>query len=335
MKKYFELTFILILILCITIASSAQDLLPTSTTSQIIKHQYYTLSYSEPDEQAEWVFYTLTSDLVNGLQSRTADVRPDPKVSTTSAQLSDYKGSGFDRGHLCPAADMKINHEAMSETFFMSNMSPQHPSFNRGIWKKLEAIVRNWAIQEGRLYVVTGGVLASNIGSIGTNGVTVPAHYYKVVYDPTGEEKMIALVLPNEKGTKPLQTFVVSVDYVETLTGIDFFPALEDEIENKLEAKSDESAWKFVGYTSSSTSTSKSVATQCKGTAKSTGVRCKNKTTNVNGYCHLHQSQATGTVKQVNKTVTSSGRWQAITQAGTQCKRNAEAGGRYCWQHKK
>ena len=116
----------------------AQELLPTSTTGQIIKHQYFTLSYSEPHEQAEWVYYKLTPQLINGTQSRTDNFRTDPMVTSGSAQLNDYKGSGFDRGHLCPAADMKINRDAMSETFYMSNMSPQHPSFNRGIWKKLK-----------------------------------------------------------------------------------------------------------------------------------------------------------------------------------------------------
>ena len=163
---------ILTIILCISIASSAQDLLPTSTTGQIIQHTYYTLSYSEDHEQAEWVFYQLTPALVNGTTPRIDDFRPDPLVSTGSAQLSDYRGSGYDRGHLCPAADMKLNHTAMSETFFMSNMSPQVAGFNRGVWKKLEGLVRNWAITEGRLYVVTGGVLRPSDNSIGANRVS-------------------------------------------------------------------------------------------------------------------------------------------------------------------
>ena len=120
---------ILTIILCISIGLSAQDLLPTSTTGQVVTHTFYTLSYSEPHEQAEWVFYELTPALVNGSTPRKDDFRPDPLVSTTSAQLSDYRGSGFDRGHLCPAGDMKINHTAMSETFFMSNMSPQVAGF--------------------------------------------------------------------------------------------------------------------------------------------------------------------------------------------------------------
>lgn len=310
--------------------SFTQDLLPTSTTGQVIKHQYYTLSYSEPHEQAEWVYYILTPDLINGSVSRTDNFRPD--IKTGSAQLLDYRGSGYDRGHLCPAGDMKLNRTAMSESFFMSNMSPQHPSFNRGIWKSLEATVRNWAIEEGRIYVVTAGVLSRGLQEIGSSGVDVPQRYYKVVYDPTGAEKMIALVMPNQKGTKPLEEYVVSVDYVESITGIDFFPQLEDALETRMEADIDASQWEFKKYNSSSSSVS--TAVQCKGTAKSTGVRCRNTTTNTNSYCHLHQSQATGAVDK-SGTKVGGGRCQAITQAGMQCKRNAETGSKYCWQHKK
>ena len=316
---------------------SAQDLLPTSTTGQIIHHTYYTLSYSEANEQAEWVYYQLTPVLINGLASRADNFRPDPLVTTGSAQLSDYKGSGYDRGHLCPAADMKANSTAMSETFYLSNMSPQEPSFNRGIWAKLEADVRNWAMIENRIYIVTGGILTSNKGKIGIDGVTVPSYYYKVIYDPTEPQKMIALVLPNEGSQQPLQDFVVSVDYVESITGIDFFPELPDTLKDRLESRSDASAWTFTGYTSTSTTTSKSTSVQCKGIAKSTGVRCKNRTTNENGYCYLHQDEANGKVNTTTKPTTTvdNGRCQAITKAGTQCKRQAQSGSRYCWQHQR
>jgi len=324
---------LLVMLFTVSGIKASDDLLPTSTTGQVVKHTYYVLSYSEVHEQPEWVYYKLTASFVNGHVSRTDDFRPDPKVSTGSAQLYDYKGSGYDRGHLCPAGDMKMSRTAMSETFYMSNMSPQTPSFNRGIWKNLEATVRNWAVREGEIYVVTGGVLSEVKGKIGSNSVTVPAYYYKVIYDPTGDKKMIALILPNEKGTQPLQSYVVSVDEVEKLTGIDFFPELDDELENKLESRSDATLWSFKQYHySSSGSTKHSAAVQCKGIAKSTGQRCKNRTTNPNGYCHYHQSQAPG-AKTQTVTNQSSGRCQAITKAGTRCKRKASPGSRYCWQH--
>src|SRR5450759_3173211 len=334
--KIKSITLVLIFILSISYASTAQDLLPKSTTGQIIKHTYYTLSYSEPNEQAEWVYYELTPAFVNGSQPRKDAFRPDPMVSSGSAQLSDYQGSGYDRGHLCPAADMKLNATSMSETFFLSNMSPQEPAFNRGIWESLEATVRSWAITEGKIYVVTGGVLTSNKGKIGASGVSIPKYFYKVIYAPKGQGKMIALVLPNEKGIKQLKEYVVSVDSVESLTGIDFFPALSDSLENALESHSDASLWTFSQYTSTSSS-NKSSAVQCKGIAKSTSVRCKNKTTNANGYCNVHQGQVSGINNNTISTSPSSGdgRCQAITQAGTRCKRKAEAGSIYCWQHKK
>lgn len=164
------LTF-LILILCTSIASSAQQLLPTSTLGQIVKHTYYTLSYCEKDEQPEWVYYELTSEMVKGRQPRTDDYRTDEKVSSVSAQLEDYKHSGYDRGHLCPAGDMKLNLTSMSESFYLSNMSPQKKDFNAGIWNTLEDRVRKWALTSERIYVVTGGVLTSNKGKIGSNGV--------------------------------------------------------------------------------------------------------------------------------------------------------------------
>jgi endonuclease G len=226
-------------------SSSAQELLPTSTTGQIVRHTYYTLSYSEKDEQPEWVYYTLTAEMLKGKQKRTNDFRQDTLITSISAQPLDYKHSGYDLGHLCPAQDMKLNKTSMSESFLMSNMSPQKPSFNRGIWKKLEAKVRKWAITEGRIYVVTGGILTSNKGKIGLDGVSIPKYFYKVVYDPKGQGKMIALLLPNEKGRNPLQTYVVSVDSVESLTGIDFFPELPDTLENLLERNKDLSGWSF------------------------------------------------------------------------------------------
>jgi endonuclease G, mitochondrial len=236
---------ILILSHCLTFASSAQELLPASTTGQIYRHTYYALSYSEPDEQAEWVYYVLTPELIRGKQSRTDDYRPDSTITTVSAQLEDYRGSGYDRGHLCPAGDMKINMKAMSETFYLSNCSPQDRDFNAGIWNDLENKVRSYALASGRLYVVTGGVLMSNKGKIGRNKVSVPKYFYKVLFDPRGQGKMIAFLMPNENSTKPLQQFVVSVDSLESLTGIDFFPGLADSIENQLECQKNLNVWSF------------------------------------------------------------------------------------------
>jgi endonuclease G len=130
--------------------------LEPKSSGEIIKHSYYTLAYSEENEQAYWVYYVLTPEEINGTQTRTDDFRPDPAVSTGSASLADYSGSGYDRGHLCPAADMKLNKTSMSETFYLSNMSPQLAGFNRGIWSTVEDQVRNghWNLMDWMLQLV-------------------------------------------------------------------------------------------------------------------------------------------------------------------------------------
>jgi len=211
------------------------------SSGQIVRQAYYTLAYSEENEQASWVYYQLNSENINGTQSRTDDFRSDPAVSTGSASLSDYKGSGYDRGHLCPAADMTQNKTAMSESFFLSNMSPQTAGFNRGIWSVAENQVRKWALQYGELYVVTGPIFKNNIGTIGANEVTVPGYYYKIVFD--GNDKMIGLIVPHASSSKSLDEFVVTVDQIEQQTGIDFFEGLEDQLENNLEGKISTSGW--------------------------------------------------------------------------------------------
>jgi len=138
---------------------------------------------------------------------------------------------------------MTFNPEAMSETFYLSNMSPQVPAFNRDIWKSLESLVREWAEEDDSIYVVTGGILSESKGEIGIDRVTVPSKFYKVIYDLTGEKKMIAFILPNEKGMKQLSEYVVTVDSVQKVTGIDFFPCLPDTLKNRLEETSDISKW--------------------------------------------------------------------------------------------
>jgi len=314
------------------------DLAPKSAGT-IIKHTYYTLSYSEENEQPYWVFYQLTPDFLNSAIDRTDDFRADASVGTGYATLEDYKGSGYDRGHLCPAADMKLNDTSISESFFLSNMSPQDPSFNRGIWSKLESLVRTWCVDEDTIYIATGPVFKNNIGTIGSNNVTIPGYYYKAILDITGEKKMIALVLPNAKSSEPLESFVISIDSLESLTGIDFFPGLPDNIETTLEKSSNKNKWEWIATVSTTNPTPKSGSvqekstgsTQCLGTSSSTGQECKNVTTNTNGYCHVHQSQAPGYVKPASNGYV--GQCCAITKAGTRCKRQASDGTKYCWQH--
>lgn len=237
MKIIICLLFIILSISC----KSDSDIQPNDNISlepksegEIVKHTYYTLAYSEENEQAYWVYYQLTPDLINGSQTRTDDFRADPAVTTGSATLEDYKSSGYDRGHLCPAADMTLNKTSMSETFYLSNMSPQMPGFNRGKWSAVEDQVRTWALAFDGLDVVTGPIFKDNIGTIGVDKVTVPGYYYKVLYSES-KKIMLGLILPNASSSKSLEQFVVPVDQIEQQTGVDFFPGLEDKLENQLE----------------------------------------------------------------------------------------------------
>lgn len=222
------------------------DFLPTSTTNQIVIHDYYTLSYNEKYEQAEWVAYELKKSYVRSSNFDRPYFIEDPKVKTGSADWRNYKKSGYDKGHLCPAGDMGFAINAYNDTFFTSNISPQLHDFNGGVWNRLEQKVRYWATKYDGVYVITAGVLQPNLKTIGEEQVLVPNYFYKIVLDNSnGQYKMIAFLVPNEKSNKPLYEFVVSVDSIEKMTGIDFFPKLDDKTENSLEQRSDYKSWSF------------------------------------------------------------------------------------------
>lgn len=203
----------------------------------IVKHSYFTLSYSERDEQAEWVAYKLTKNNFYNRISRTNDYREDSLIPTGSSLLTDYYRSGYDRGHLAPAGSMKINQLSMSESFYMSNMSPQKAEFNRFIWKDLEELIRNWVTTSDSLFVVTGPLLDNPIAYIGTNNVAVPRAFYKTILGyKNSEPKGIAFIIPNERSTKPLSYFAVSIDQVEDITGIDFYYNLDKNFQQNIES---------------------------------------------------------------------------------------------------
>jgi len=226
---------------------AGMELPACSPGDQIVTHAAYTLKYDEDYEQAAWVAYRLTPDMLLPGCRRSDDFRPDPCVGTESALPGDYRKSGFDKGHLAPAADMAFSCRAMQESFYMSNMSPQRPSFNRGIWKELEELVREWARHGEGLYVVTGPVLKNgDYQVIGKNRVAVPELFFKVVLDNRECcRKAIAFVLPNRRSEMPIQYFAMSVNAAEDLTGIDFFPALDDDVEEQAESCLDLGRWEF------------------------------------------------------------------------------------------
>lgn len=221
-----------------------ESILPSSTTGDIVRHTWFTLSYDEDNEQAEWVAYELSKERLNeNWAARPNTFRPDPAVRTESATPRDYSGSGYDKGHLCPAADMAFDEKAIDETFFMSNMSPQVPAFNMGIWRELEELTRDWARKFKRLYVVTGPVLLNTqYPQIGFSKVSVPNAYYKVLLAPE-QQRAIAFILPNELGDSPIMDYACAIDKVEKVTGIDFFPNILKGMDEELEASLDKDAW--------------------------------------------------------------------------------------------
>jgi len=216
------------------------------TADTVLSYTGFDLGYSDLFEQAAWVAYVLTrrEALAGGLE-RTDDFRPDTSIFTGSADLSDYRGSGFDRGHLAPAGDMTWDMQAMSESFLMSNMSPQLPAFNRGIWRRLEEQVRAWAIEKESIYVITGPVLSNIDSVIGENNVGVPDYYFKVLADLSPpDHSFIAFLLPNTRLTVDLQRFAITVDSLESFTGYDFFASAPDQnVIRWLEARIEPGVW--------------------------------------------------------------------------------------------
>ena len=305
---------------------------------QIIMHTGYTLSYNPAFRIANWVAYELKAEETVAVVKRNDKFIPDPLLSSGPVSNSDYKGSGYDRGHLAPSADMCYSYQTMAESFYLSNMAPQNPGFNRGIWSKLEAQVRQWAVDDKAVYVVTGTVLTKGLPTIGNNRITVPALFYKVILDYTEPDiKGIAFIMPNEGSQEPLQHYVVTIDSVERVTGTDFFYQLPDEQEKIIERAVDLSKWSWTA-TKAQSKKDGSGSVQCKGETKA-GKQCKNKTTNPNGYCYLHQSQEGGVqtqdnqIKRASIKLTTSVQCSATTKKGKQCSRMTYSPNGKCWQH--
>ena len=209
-------------------------ILPAANDSTaVVHHSAYSLEYSESDEQARWVAYMLCRSRLDGPYNRRATAgcqfRGDKAVRTKSATPADYKGSGYSRGHLVPAADMKWDSLAQVETFLLSNISPQRDYFNSGVWNRMEMQVRRWAETYDTLFIVTGPLLTDcNPEHIGDNQVTVPTAFYKAVYIPSLNQA-VGFLIPHEKSKAPLHTFAMSIDELETKTGIDFFAGIPNE----------------------------------------------------------------------------------------------------------
>ncbi len=212
----------------------------SSQSERIVKHTGYTVSFNTQWRIPNWVAYELTSEEVQGVEPRGNNFMPDPNIYD-SPNSDEYKNSGYDRGHMAPAADMKWSKQAMAESFYTSNICPQNKNLNKGDWKDLEEHVRSMATKYDHIYIACGPIVSSNPKTIGHNKyidrVAVPDAFYKVILRQKGNSwSAIGFMMPNQAGHRPLKKYAMSVDDVEVVTDIDFFVALPDSIEEKIES---------------------------------------------------------------------------------------------------
>lgn len=221
---------------------------PKSRSEQIIRHKGYTVSYNSDYRVANWVAYELTNQEArsDAIERSNKFVR-DPMVKGASAENGDYTRTGYDRGHLAPAGDMKWSSQAMRESFYLSNITPQKPGLNRGVWKDLEEQCRMWAADNEKLLIAAGPVLASDLKRLGKNRVAIPRQFYKVIcMIQENKYEAVGFIFENKDyGETSLRSLMVPVDSVERLAQIDFFASLPDSIEDRMEAAVNQKAWSY------------------------------------------------------------------------------------------
>ena len=204
---------------------------------QVIQRTGYTLSYHVKNKTPQWVAWELTKEETRGNEERTNEFQPDPDVMGAKVVTYDYSHSGYDRGHMAPAGDMKWSKKAMQESFYMSNICPQDHNLNTEDWNDLENKSREWARRYGKVYIVCGPIYNGTRNEyIGDHRVKVPDAFFKVILiNHDWKQAALGFYFENKAGERPLSEYLVSVDKLEDMTGLDFFSALPDEIENRLE----------------------------------------------------------------------------------------------------
>ena len=224
---------------------------------QILKRKGYTTSYNSKTKTPNWVAWHLTKSHTYGSYQRSQEVfAEDESVKAPRATDNDYYNSRYDRGHMCPAGDNKWDKEAMTQSFLFTNVCPQNHGLNKYEWNDLEILCRDWAREYGAIDIVCGPLYSSggerySIGknnesqqkTIGRNKVWVPDAFFKVVLCRQGRPKAIGFVYRNEGKKQLMEEAVHSVDEIEAMTGIDFFPALDDATESRIEARASLSEW--------------------------------------------------------------------------------------------
>ncbi len=215
---------------------------------QVICYTGHTVSYNVDYKLSNWVAWELTAQEAKSKENeRSNKFIPDPTLKGQTALNEDYSRTGYDKGHMLPAGDVKWSAKAMRESFYYSNICPQIPGLNRGLWKDLEEQCRLWVKESGTLMIITGPVLDDNLKRLGKNRVAIPRRFYKVIATISNNTyEGIAFIMENKDyGRTTLKEVALPIDSVEAITGIDFFPTLPDQQENEMEAKINWSCWSF------------------------------------------------------------------------------------------
>lgn len=219
-------------------------IIPDSIPSDMLEYTGFSMSFNPRLHIPNYVAWELTADETNGTYSRSNRFAPDENVPA-SADTYDYLYSGYDRGHMAPAGDMKWSAQAMDESFLLTNICPQKNELNVGAWRAVEEKCRKWARRDSSLIIIAGPVLnPAPHEFIGDNRVAVPRSFFKVILAPKARPiRAIAFHMPNQYIVGGMQATVTSVDNIEALTGLDFFSSLPDSIENQIEAQSSLPEW--------------------------------------------------------------------------------------------
>lgn len=218
---------------------------PRGLNNKVIEYEGFTVGFNPTMHQPNYVVWTLDPDETDGGNSRQdAQFQQDFRVDGC-ATLADYKGSGFDRGHMAPAADMKWSEKSMADCHYLTNICPQDKKLNAGAWATIEKNSRKWAMMHGPLVIVCGPVLSDRLTrSIGASRVPVPERFFKVILAPEADPPMgIGFIMPNGYVEGGAQSTVVTIDEVEAITGFDFFSELPDDIENQVESQAKLRVW--------------------------------------------------------------------------------------------